>query len=123
MMSLMAAVAPFSRVFTTRFTSLSEKLPQEHGVPTLTSGTVNCSTVRVTAPIKVAERILGAFAKCFLLLQIRRILPILGHVNYLHVTNLFCVLEVTHAPNVERCRAPPHGQGTQQKATNLPNLR
>jgi len=76
MMSLMAAVAPVSRVFTTRFTSLSEKLPQKHGVPTLTSGTVNCSTVRVTALIQVAQRILGAFAKCLLLLQSMRILPI-----------------------------------------------
>jgi hypothetical protein len=51
MMSLMAAVAPVSRVFTIRFTSLSEKLPQKHGVPAHTSGTVNCSTVRVTALI------------------------------------------------------------------------
>lgn len=119
----MAAVAPVSRVYTTRFTSVSEKLPQKHGVPTLTSGTTNCSRVRMTALIQVGERILGAFAKCFLLLQIMRILSILGFVNYPYVTNLFCVLKVTHAHDVERCCAPPHGQGTQQKATNLPDLR
>lgn len=121
MTSLIAAVAPVSRVFTTRFTNLSEKLPLKHGVPTPTSGTSNCSTVRMTALMHVAERLLGAFPKCFLLLQTTRILPILGFVNYLYVTNLFCVLEVTHAHNTERCRAPPYGQGTQQKETNLPD--
>jgi hypothetical protein len=121
MTSLIAAVAPVSRVFSTRFTNLSEKLPQKHGVPTLTCRTANCSTFRMTALKQVAERILDAFAKCFPLLQIMRILPILGFLNYLCVTNLFCVLEVTQAHNLERFRAPPCGQGTQQKATNLPD--
>ena len=121
MTSLMAAVAPVSRMFTTRFTNLPEKLPQKHGVPTLTSETANFSTVRITALIQVAEPLLGAFAKYFLLLQIMRILPVLGFVNYTYVTNLFCVLEVTHAHNAERGRAPPYGEGTQQKATNLPD--
>jgi hypothetical protein len=111
--SLIAAVAPVSRVFTTRFINLSEQLPQKHGVPTLTSGNENCSIVRITALVHVADRLLGAFAKCFLLLQIMRILPIFGFVNYLYVTNLFCILDVTHAHNVERCRAPPYDQCTQ----------
>ena len=40
MMSLLTAVAPASRVFTTRITDLSEKLPQQHGVPAFMVGTV-----------------------------------------------------------------------------------